>query len=356
MHAIIDAARANLTEDLWDYIAGAAETETTARRNRLALDSLALRPRILRDVSKIETAGELLGHPLRIPVVLAPLGALELITTEGALAQARAAERFGLIAAISSVAQPSLEAVAAAVSGPKICQLYIRGDTGWVDELVDRVVAAGYAAIALTVDAAIYGRRERQLRHGWLPPGHRDAPDALRWQARVDWESLARIRDRTPVPLIVKGIQTAQDAELAIEHGVDAIYVSNHGGRDLDHAPATLDSLREVIDAVAGQAEVIVDGGVMRGTDVLKALSLGASAVGIGRLQALALAAGGADALVDALELLELEIRTTMGLIGVTALSELGPGCVCPAAPLPSASTLQAAFPPPTPDWPAPAP
>ena len=353
MHPIIDAARANLADDMWDYIAGAAETETTSRRNRLALDSLALAPRILRDVSNVDPSSTLLGHPMRIPVLLAPLGALELITPEGASAQVRAAERFGLIASVSSVAEPSLEAVAAAAGGPKISQLYIRGDDAWVDELVDRVRAAGYAAIALTVDAALYGRRERQVRHGWLPPGHRDGAHALIWQARLTWKELDRIRERSGVPLIVKGIQTAQDAELAVEHGVDAIYVSNHGGRDLDHGPATLDSLREIAGAVGGRAELIVDGGVMRGTDVVKALALGADAVGIGRLQALALAAGGADALVDALELLELEIRTTMGLVGATSVGELDASFLRPAAALPAASTLQAAFPPRTPDWPA---
>ena len=353
MHPIIDAARANLADDMWDYVAGAAETETTARRNRLALDSLALAPRVLRDVSSVDVSSTLLGHPLRMPVLLAPLGALELITPEGAVAQVRAAERFGVIACVSSVAEPSLEVVAAAAAGPKIGQLYIRGDAVWVDELVDRVVAAGYAAIALTVDTAIYGRRERQLHHGWLPPGHRDGTQALLWQARLTWEGIDRIRDRAGVPLIVKGIQTAQDAELAVVHGVDAIYVSNHGGRDLDHAPATLDSLREIADAVGGRVELIVDGGVMRGTDVVKALALGAGAVGLGRLQALALAAGGSDALVDALELLELEIRTTMGLIGVTRFSELDASFLRPAAALPAASTLQAAFPPRTPDWPA---
>ena len=353
MHPIIDAARANLADDIWDYIAGAAETETTTRRNRVALDSLALAPRILRDVSNVDPSGTLLGHPMRIPVLLAPLGALELITPGGAVEQVRAAERFGILPTISSVTEPSFEAVGACGAGPKISQLYMRGDDAWVDELVDRVLAAGYAAIALTVDAAHYGRRERQLRHGWLPPGHRDGADALIWQARLTWAGLDRIRDRSSVPLIVKGIQTAQDAELAVEHGVDAIYVSNHGGRDLDHGPATLDSLREIVAAVGGRIELIVDGGVMRGTDVVKALALGAGAVGIGRLQALALAAGGADALVDALELLELEIRTTMGLVGATRVAELDASFLRPAAALPAASTLQAAFPPRTPDWPA---
>lgn len=351
--AIIDEARAALSQLAWDYVVGGAETETTVRRNRAALDALALRPRVLRDVSRIDTSTTLLGHPLRIPVLLAPIGALETITPDGAAASARAAERFGILAMISSVTEPPLEQVATVTDAPLLCQLYVRGDGAWVDELVDRVVAAGYSAIALTVDAARYGRRERQLRHGWAPPEHARAD--LTWQARLDWRTLERIRDRAGIPIIVKGIQAAEDAELAVEHGVAVVYVSNHGGRDLDHGPATLDSLREIVDAVAGRAEIVVDGGFLRGGDVCKAIALGANAVGLGRLHALALGAGGLATLLEALELLELEIQTTMGLIGVSRLDELGPSFVVRSIALPSASPLQSAFPPvPQVDWPAP--
>jgi glycolate oxidase len=352
MRAIIDAARANLADDLWDYIAGAAETETTSRRNRLALDSLALAPRVLRDVEHVDPSATLLGQRLRIPVVLAPLGALELLTPEGSIAQTDAGRRMGVPAFVSSVSQPSIERAAAAAGGLKVAQLYVRGDAAWVDELVDRVVAAGYDAVALTVDAARYGRRERQLRHGWVPPGHVGAAAELDWQTRLTWDSLDRIRERAGLPLIVKGIQTAADAELALAHGVAAIYVSNHGGRDLDHAPAALDSLREIAAAVGGRVELLVDGAVMRGGDVLKALALGASAVGLGRLQALALAAGGAEALVAALELLELEIVTTMALLGLRSLGELDAGVLRPAVAVPATGNLRAAFPPPAADWP----
>jgi len=351
IHTIIDAARAQLDDKMWDYVAGAAETETTARRNRLAIDSLALRPRVLRDVSSVDARTTLLGQPMRIPVLLGPLGALELITPDGGLASARAAERFGTIATISSVAEPSFAAVAAASAGPKIGQLYIRGDERWTDELIDSVVEAGYVAIALTVDAAVYGRRERQIRHGWMPDEHRWGRDPHYWQSRVTWEWLDRMRERTTLPFILKGVATAQDAELALEHGVDAIYVSNHGGRDLDHGQATIETLREVVDAVGGRATVIVDGGFMRGTDVLKGIALGADAVGIGRLQALALAAGGADALVRALELLEQEITTTMGLLGVRRLDELDASFVSRAQALPAPSALLAAFPDVQADW-----
>jgi isopentenyl diphosphate isomerase/L-lactate dehydrogenase-like FMN-dependent dehydrogenase len=354
-HAIIDAARANLDDDVWDYIAGAAETETTARRNRLAIDSLALRPRVARDVAKIDTGATLLGHALRIPVLLAPIGALEEITPDGGLASARAAERFGVLPIISSVSEPSFEAVGAGTSGAKVSQLYIRGDAAWTDALVGRVRDAGFSALAVTVDAAYYGRRERQLRSEWRPPTHRPSggEPGFVWQSRLTWELLERIRDHAGLPLIVKGIQTAADAEIAVEHGFEVIYVSNHGGRQLDHAAATIETLREVVDAVAGRAEIVVDGGFMRGTDVVKAIALGANAVGLGRLQALALAAGGEPALVRVLELLEEEIRTAMGLLGVVRLAELDAGFVRPSQASPAASALLAAFPERRPDWPA---
>jgi isopentenyl diphosphate isomerase/L-lactate dehydrogenase-like FMN-dependent dehydrogenase len=353
-HEIIDAARVNVDDDVWDYIEGGAETETTARRNRLAIDSLALRPRVLRDVSSIDTGSTLLGHPLRIPVVLAPIGALETITADGGIASARAAERFGVLPIISSVTEPGLEAVGAATAAPKVSQLYIRGDAAWADELIGRVLEAGYVAIALTVDSAYYGRRERQLRSGWRPPTHRSGPEpGIVWQARLTWEWLEQMRNRAGVPMIVKGIQTARDAEIAVERGFEVIYVSNHGGRELDHAEAGIETLREVVDAVAGRAEIVVDGGFMRGTDVLKAIALGANAVGLGRLQGFALAAGGEAALFRVLELLEEEIRIAMGLVGVVRLDELDPSFVRESRALPAPSALLAAFAPRPTDWPA---
>jgi glycolate oxidase len=352
MHTIIDAARAALDDDTWDYIAGSAETETTARRNRLGIDSLILRPRVLRDVSIIDPRGSLLGHPLRIPVVLTPLGAVEIVTPEGGVVAARAAARFGVMAVASSVAEPSIEEVAAASAAPIGCQLYMRGDAAWADALVDRVVAAGYSAITITVDSAHYGRRERQLQTGWLPPTHRAGTADFVWQERLDWRWFDRMRARTSLPFAIKGIQTAEDAEIALDHGVQVIWVSNHGGRQLDHCDATIETLREVVDAVAGRAEIVVDGGFMRGTDVLKAIALGARAVGLGRFQAIALAAGGEGTLVRALELLEEEIVTGMGLLGVTRLDQLDGSYVSRAAALPAASPLLAAFPPPQSDWP----
>jgi isopentenyl diphosphate isomerase/L-lactate dehydrogenase-like FMN-dependent dehydrogenase len=356
-HAIIDAARARLDADVWDYIAGAAETETTARRNRAAIDSLALRPRVGRNVENVDTSGSLLGQRLRIPVLLAPIGACQAITNDGGIAQARAAERFGIVPTISSVTEPSFEAVAAASAAPKISQVYVRGGEEWTNALIDRIREAGYLATAITVDSAYYSRRERQLRSGWRPPTHgpHGQDPGIVWQSRLTWEWLEQMREHSGLPMVVKGIQTAADAEIAVERGFDVVWVSNHGGRELDHAEGTIDILRDIHEAVAGRAEIVVDGGFMRGTDILKAIALGADAVAIGRLQALALAAGGEDALVRTLELLEDEIRVAMGLLGVVSLAELDGAYVKQTQALPAPSSLLAAFPerPAAADWPA---
>jgi isopentenyl diphosphate isomerase/L-lactate dehydrogenase-like FMN-dependent dehydrogenase len=350
---IIDAAAANLDANVWDYIAGGAETETTAWRNRLAIDSLALRPRVARDVSSIDPSSTLLGQRLRIPVVLAPLGGSETFVEEGALASARAGERFGVTAMISAISAPGLEAVGASTAAAKIAQIYLRGDALWADETISAALAAGYAAIALTVDSAYYGRRERQLRGAWRPPTHQFGGDpGIVWQSRLSWDWLERIHERSGVPLVVKGIQGGRDAELAVARGFEVIYVSNHGGRQLDHAEGTLETLREVVDAVAGQAEIVVDGGFLRGTDVLKAIALGADAVGLGRLQAFALAAGGEDGLVRVLELLEEEMVVAMGLLGVTRLDQLDPSFVKESRAVFAPSPLRAAFPELGGDWP----
>jgi len=354
IHEIIDTAAANLDRDTWDYIAGGAESETTVWRNRFAIDSLALRPRVLRDVASIDPSTTLLGQRLRIPVVLAPLGGAETFTADGALASARAGERFGVMAMISSISEPGLEAVGAATAAATVAQIYIRGDAEWADEAIGRALEAGFTAIALTVDSAYYGRRERQLRSGWRPPTHEFGGDpGIVWQSRLTWERLERMHERAGVPLIVKGIQTAQDAELAVERGFEVIYISNHGGRQLDHAQAAIETLREVVDVVAGRAAIVVDGGFLRGTDVLKAIALGADAVGLGRLQAYALAAGGEEALVRVLELLEEEIISAMGLLGVARLDQLDPTFVARSSAMPARSPLVAAFPELGGDWPA---
>jgi isopentenyl diphosphate isomerase/L-lactate dehydrogenase-like FMN-dependent dehydrogenase len=329
---IILAARRNLTQNVWDYLTGGAESETTMRRNRFGLDSLALRPRVLVDVSKIDPSTTFLGHKLKIPVMLAPIGSLQAITPQGGVAVSKAAEEFGTINFVSSVTQPSLEEIAAAGGNPKIFQLYVQGDLKWIEILLDRVKKAGYAALCLTVDTAHYGHRERQMMDRWLPPSRRGS--GYEYRAALTWETLHAIKEMAGLPFILKGVATAEDAAIAIEHGVNTIYVSNHGGRQLDHGRATIDMLPEIVRAVGGRAQIILDGGIVRGSDVLKAIALGATAVAIGKLQGWGLAAAGQQGLVRVLELLESEIITSMGLLGVTRIDQLTAAYLCPVQPL----------------------
>ncbi|MBI2359960.1 MAG: alpha-hydroxy-acid oxidizing protein [Deltaproteobacteria bacterium] len=330
---IILAARRNLSQNVWDYLTGGAESETTMRRNRRSLDSIAFRPRVLVDVSQIDTSTSFLGHKLRIPVMLAPIGSLQILAPGGGATVAMAAAEFGTINFVSSVTQPSLEETAASGSNPKIFQLYVHGDLKWVETILARAKKAGYAALCLTVDTAYYGRRERQMIDRWLPPARRVPPDP-KHQASVTWETLDMVKEIAGLPFILKGVATAEDAAIAVQHGVDVIYVSNHGGRQLDHNRATIDMLPEIVQAVKGKAEIIMDGGILRGSDILKAIALGARAVAIGKLQGWGLAAAGKEGLVRVLELLENEILTVMGLLGVTRVNELSPAHVCKADPV----------------------
>jgi glycolate oxidase len=235
---------------------------------------------------------------------------------------------------LSSACSPGLEAVAAATDHPKMFQLYVRGDAAWVDDHVQRAMANGYKALCLTVDLDYYGRRERDLAKRYKATARRGAP-ADHFQARFSWADVERLKKKFKIPFILKGIATAEDAKVALEHGIEAVYVSNHGGRQLDHGKGGMAVLPEVVEAVAGRAEVIVDGGFLRGADIVKAMAMGANAVGIGRLQGLALGAGGVGALVRALELLEDEMRRCLGLLGVTSCAELDRSYVAPVAPLP---------------------
>ena len=322
LHEIVKAARVNLAPGPWDYLVGGAETETTLRRNRQALDALAFRPRVLRDVSRIDCETTLLGRFARIPVMLAPIGSIETFTAGGGATAAQASAEFGVPQMLSSVCNPGLEAVAAAADNVRIFQLYVRGDDGWVDDNVKRAIDNGYAAFCLTVDTASYSRRERDLARRFVKPW-RTRASGHEFQAALSWEHVKRFKDKHDVPLILKGIATAEDAVMACEHGVEVVYVSNHGGRQLDHGRGSIEVLPEVVAAVAGHAAIIVDGGFLRGTDVVKAIALGANAVGVGRLECLGLAAAGAPGLVRALELLEDEIRICMGLLGVSNLAAL---------------------------------
>jgi isopentenyl diphosphate isomerase/L-lactate dehydrogenase-like FMN-dependent dehydrogenase len=336
LQEVVAQAHKNLPKDLWDHLSGGADSETSLWRNRQALDSLALRQRVLVDVRKIDISTTLLGKKLSSPVFLAPVGGfVGFAHPLGAVNVAKAAVAHGTTAFISTAAKPSLEAAAEAVDQPLIFQLYVRADRKWVEDILDRARAAGYRALCVCVDRNYYGRRERDIisranvREGFGDPS---------FQMGLQWKDLVWMKQHWKVPLIVKGIATAEDARLSVEHGADVVYVSNHGGRQLDHGQATIEVLPEVVAAVNGRAEILWDGGVLRGTDVVKALCLGASAVGVGKMLGWALAAAGQAGLKRMLELMDVEIRTAMGLMGVTSLSQLNPSWVRPATPVRPAS------------------
>ena len=345
LHELVTLARRKLDHGPWDYVMGGAETETTLIRNRKALDALAFRPRVLRNVENVRPVGRLLGCGLRIPVVLAPIGSIEDIVEGGAVTPTRAAASFGVVHMLSSVAKPELEEVAASNRHPKLFQLYVRGDAGWIDEIVARVVASGYRGLAITVDLDHYGRRERDLAKRYKPTARRAAPAVRHHQERFCWADVERIKARHKIPLILKGIATAEDAAEAVERGIDVIYVSNHGGRQLDHGKGTMSVLPEVVAAVRGRAEIVVDGGFMRGTDIVRAMALGATAVGIGKLQAIAAVALGEAGVVRMLELLEDEMIRCLGLLGVRSCGELTPRHLESAEPIEGRRGMSSAFP-----------
>ena len=331
LNEIVAAGRRNLAPGPWGYLIGGAETETTQRRNRHALDTLAFRPRVLRDMRHVDATSELLGAKVRLPVLIAPVGGLESFAAGGAAAAARASAAFGVPQMLSSVCQPGLEATAAAADNLRLYQLYVRGDTAWVDDHVRRAKDHGFRAFCYTVDSAVYGRRERDLVGRFVKPWRADAAKGMPFQSALSWDEVKRYKDRHDLPLVLKGVATADDAAMAVEHGVDIVYVSNHGGRQLDHGLGSATVLPEVIAAVAGRAGVWVDGGFMRGTDVVKGIALGARCVGIGRLACLGLAAEGVAGLVRTLELLEEEVRACLGLLGVASLAGLSSACLAPA-------------------------
>ena len=338
-------ARERLDRAVYDYYAGGAEDERTVRENREAFARLRLRYRVLVDVSRVDLATRLLGTPLSFPVILAPTALHRLAHPEGEKATARAAAAAGILLTLSTVSSVPLEDVAAAApSGARWFQLYCYDDREETAALVDRAHRAGYRAIVLTVDAPILGRRERDVRNGFVvPEGLAAHPSkkpraasgqwplsSLIGQPSLDWAALAWIRSLSPLPLVVKGIVRGDDASRAVAEGAAAVWVSNHGGRQLDTAIPTAEALSDVVSAVAGRVPVIVDGGIRRGTDVVKALALGASAAAIGRPQLWGLAAGGEDGVARVLALLREELALAMALAGCPDLSRVDRSLVAP--------------------------
>ncbi len=342
-----EAARAVLPGMVYDYYAGGAGDEISVRENVAAWGRVRLRPRVLVDVSRCDLSTSVLGIRVEMPVLTAPCAMNGLAHPDGELAVARAASAAGIIQVVSTLSSYSLEEVAAAAPGApgrQWFQLYAYRDWGLTRQLVERAAAAGYRALCMTVDGSIPGVRERDARNRFrVPPDLRignfahHLPDAAdgsallkyvtdQFDPGLTWESVDRLRSLSNLPLVLKGVLTAEDAKLAIEHGAAGIVVSNHGGRQLDTAIATCDALSEVVDAAAGTAvEIFVDGGIRRGTDVLKALALGARAVLIGRPYLWALAVEGEAGVRRILDLLREELRLAMALSGCPSVAEIVP-------------------------------
>jgi isopentenyl diphosphate isomerase/L-lactate dehydrogenase-like FMN-dependent dehydrogenase len=326
-------ARKRLSRDVWNFGAGGSETETSMRRNRRALDRLAIRQDVLVDVREIDLTTTFLGIPLSMPVMVAPMGGLVLFHHQGDVEMARGASMGDAIVALSGATGWPVEDVAKAGPGPKLFQLYHHGDRAWAADLLARVEASGYVSVCLTVDVQLYSRRERDVVNRYSPrqamsvaPNPR-GPDP-NYPARLTWTDVEWLKKTTRLPLGLKGIMTARDAKRAVETGVEIIWVSNHGGRQLDQTQATIDALPAIVDAVAGRAAIVIDGGFRRGTDVIKAVALGANVVAMGRTILWGLAADGADGVACALDILRQELRISMGLCGQTSVRNLRPDSI----------------------------
>ncbi|MPY93610.1 MAG: alpha-hydroxy-acid oxidizing protein [Acidimicrobiia bacterium] len=359
-------AKRRLPGGVFDYIDGGAEDERTLAANSEAFARIGFRPRVLRDVGAVDPSTTLLGRPLPFPLVLAPTGFTRIADPEGELAVARAAARAGLPYALSTLGTRSIEEVAEASDGPKWFQVYVWRDRGLVKEMIDRVSEAGYEALVLTVDTAVLGKRERDVRRGFsLPPkiGPGTLLDGLlhpgwtwdfvraepirfanvvgadvgdgasavslasyinaQFDPAVSWRDLEWFRASWPGPIVLKGVQGTADARIAADSGVEAIALSNHGGRQLDSAPATVDLVAPVADAVGDRLEIICDGGVRRGSDIVKAVALGAKAAMAGRAYLYGLGAGGERGVDHVLGLLDADVRRTMALVGARSVDDL---------------------------------
>jgi isopentenyl diphosphate isomerase/L-lactate dehydrogenase-like FMN-dependent dehydrogenase len=315
-------ARQALPADVFDYYAGGAGDEWTLAENRRAFADWVIRPRMLTGAWPVDPSTSVLGNEIAFPVLVAPWAYQKRAHPEGELATARAAARAGTLMVVSSTAFEYLEDVAAASDATKWWQLYVFTDRGLTVDMLHRVHAAGFGAVCLTVDFPDSGLRHRDTRSGFQIPIGLPSDD-LTYAPDLTWDDLGWIREAAPVPVLVKGLMTGEDARLAVEAGVQAIVVSNHGGRQLDsvHAPITV--LPEIVEAVEGRVPVLVDGGFRRGTDVFKALALGAAAVLVGRPACWGLAAAGEDGVADVLRILRTELENTMVLSGTRSVADI---------------------------------
>jgi L-lactate dehydrogenase (cytochrome) len=365
-------ARRRLPRGVFDYIDGGAEDERTLANNSAAYGRIEFRPRVLREVGDVDPSTTLLGRPLPYPLVLAPTGYTRVADPQGELAVARAAERAGLPYSLSTMATRSIEDVAGVSNGPKWFQVYMFRDRGLVKELIGRAADAGYEAIMPTVDLAVLGQRDRDVRRGFtMPPklglgtlvdgalhpgwtwafarsepivfanvARRGVGDgsstavsmaayaSMKFDPNLSWRDIEWMRSIWNGSMIIKGIQCVEDAVLAAEHGVEAIALSNHGGRQLDSAPTPVDLIAPVLDAVGARLEIICDGGVRRGSDIVKAVALGARACMAGRAYLYALGAAGELGVDRVLDMLKSDVRRTMALVGARTVAELTPDLV----------------------------
>lgn len=320
-------AAAKLPREVYDYYAGGAGSEWTLRENRAAFHRWVLRPRVLLGVAERDTSTEILGTPISFPVIAGPWAFQALAHPDGEVAVARAAAAAGTISVFSSTSSHAIEAVAAATAGRKWFQLYVHQDRGFTRDTLRRAHEAGFEAIVFTVDAPYLGKRERDRRNELHLQAEARGQE-LDLDPAISWDDLAWIREDAPIPLLIKGILTAEDARIAVEHGVDGIVVSNHGGRQLDGSLAALDALVEVVEAVEGRCEVLMDGGIRRGTDVLKALALGARAVLVARPVAWGLAAAGEAGAAHVLQILREELDLAMALCGCRSIRDVSSALV----------------------------
>lgn len=359
-------AERRLPAGIFDYIDGGAEDERTLAANVGAFREVVFEPRVLRDVSNIDTSTEFLGAPLSMPVMLSPTGFTRIAHSQGELSAARAASRWSIPYCLSTLSTRSIEEVAQVCDGPKWFQVYVWRDKAMLADMLARAAHQGYGAIMLTVDTAVLGKRERDVRRGFtLPPtlgvstmldgithpawlwdflthgpitfsnvarsGGFDAGTAVtlsdfiaeQFDPALSWDDIDWFRAHWNGPILVKGIQSAEDAAIAVRRGIDGIGVSNHGGRQLDRAPASLDILRAVADRVGGAVPIVVDGGIRRGADIVAALAHGATLCGIGRAYLYGLGAAGEAGVDKALEVLRDEMVRTMSLLGVSRIDQI---------------------------------
>ena len=347
LDSLEERARERLDPMLFDYIAGGAGDEWTLRENRVAWSRLQLLPRMLRGVGTRDQRTTVLGTPVSFPVLVPPMGFHGLCHADAELATARGTAAAGTIFVASTVSNRSLEAIAKAADGPRWFQLYVYRDKAVTRDLVERAAAAGYSALCLTVDTPLAGQRERDRRNRLRMPAHLGLENfpathaeqnksgaegggsalaryiAHMWDANLTWDDVEWLRSISPLPVLIKGILAPDDAVLSVEHGAAGVIVSNHGGRQLDGVPAPITLLPYIVDAVAGRVEVLLDGGVRRGTDVLKAIALGARAVLVGRPVLWGLTLDGEAGVRAVLEHLRGELDLAMALAGCATINDI---------------------------------